>query len=68
MIKVLGLALYGSMAASTRYRLSQYVPGLGAMGIDLQVLHLLGDDYLHQRFNGGKFPLRAVMMSGLRRL
>jgi glycosyltransferase involved in cell wall biosynthesis len=38
------------------------------MGIDLQVLHLLGDDYLHQRFSGGKFPLRAVMMSGLRRL
>ena len=46
MIKVLGLALYGPLAASTRYRLAQYVPGLASLGIDLQIRHLLGDDYL----------------------
>ena len=40
MIKVLGLALYGPLAASTRYRLSQYVFGLASMGIDLQIRHL----------------------------
>ncbi len=32
MIKVQGLALYGPLAASTRYRLGQYVPGLASLG------------------------------------
>ena len=68
MIKVLGLALYGPLAASTRYRLSQYSPGLALMGINLEVFHLLGDDYLKQRFSGGRFPFRAVVRSGLSRL
>jgi glycosyltransferase involved in cell wall biosynthesis len=49
MINVLGLALYGPLAASNRYRLGQYVPGLASMGINLQIRHLLGDDYLHAR-------------------
>jgi glycosyltransferase involved in cell wall biosynthesis len=68
MIKVLGLALYGSLAASTRYRLDQYVPGLAKMGIDLQVHYLLGDEYLRQRFTGGQIPLREVMRSAFSRL
>lgn len=68
MIKVLGLALYGPLAASTRYRLGQYVDGLAAQGIDLQVRHLLGDDYLTRRFAG--LPLRpaALLRAGVRRL
>ena len=68
MIKVLGLALYGPLAASTRHRLEQYVPGLASMGIDLQICHLLGDDYLHRRFSGGSLPFTAIMRSGLARL
>lgn len=52
MIKVLGLALYGPLAASTRYRLMQYINGLAVNGIDLQVRFLLGDDYLRKRFSG----------------
>jgi glycosyltransferase involved in cell wall biosynthesis len=68
MIKVLGLALYGPLAASTRYRLSQYVFGLASMGIDLQIRHLLGDDYLRGRFSGGALPLTAIVQAGLARL
>ena len=68
MIKVLGLALYGPLAASTRYRLGQYVPGLATMGIDLQIRHLLGDDYLRERFSGGPLPLTAIVRAGLARL
>lgn len=56
MIKVLGLSLYGPLAASTRYRLGQYVPGLAKMGIDLQVKGLLGDEYLRRRFSGESLP------------
>jgi glycosyltransferase involved in cell wall biosynthesis len=68
MIKVLGLALYGPMAASTRYRLGQYVPGLASLGIDLQIYHLLGDDYLRSRFNGLPLNLPSLVKAALARL
>ena len=70
-IKVLGLSLYGPLAASNRYRLTQYVPGLRQEGIDLEVSALLGNYYLKKLFSGQKYPLtllfrdyidRAVLM------
>lgn len=61
LIKVLGLALYGPLAASTRYRLGQYVTGLASSGIDLKICHFLGDDYLLERFHKGGWPLRAIL-------
>jgi glycosyltransferase involved in cell wall biosynthesis len=61
MIKVLGLALYGPLAASTRYRLGQYVNGLESYGINLQIRHLLGDDYLRIRFSGGSLPFKILI-------
>ena len=67
MIKVLGLALYGPLAASTRYRLGQYVPGLASQGIDLKICHLLDDDYLRRRFGGGAPSITAMLHSGLKR-
>jgi len=68
MIKVLGLALYGPLAASTRYRLYQYVPGLASLGVDLQIRHLLGDDYLRARFSGGVLPITTMLKDGFARL
>jgi glycosyltransferase involved in cell wall biosynthesis len=68
MIRVLGLALYGPLAASTRYRLGQYVPGLANIGIDLHICHLLGDDYLRRRFSGGQLPIVSMFQAGLARL
>jgi glycosyltransferase involved in cell wall biosynthesis len=67
MIKVLGLALYGPLAASHRYRLGQYVLGLASMGIDLQIRHLLGDDYLSARFGGRSLPIKIMLKDGLTR-
>lgn len=67
MIKVLGLALYGPLAASTRYRMGQYVPQLANEGIELQLFHLLGDDYLRQRFSGGAPPVASMIRAGLAR-
>ena len=61
MIKVLGLALYGPLAASNRYRLGQYVSGLAGLGIDLQVFHLLGDDYLRARFGDTTLPISIML-------
>lgn len=68
MIKVLGLALYGPLAASTRYRLEQYIPGLSEYGIDLQVHYLLGDEYLRSRFEGGNLSITALAKAGYSRL
>ena len=68
MIRVLGLALYGPRAASTRQRLEQYIPGLTEQGIDLQVSHLLGDDYLQRRFSGLSPSCKELIQSGWRRL
>jgi len=68
MIKVLGLALYGPLAASTRYRLCQYVPGLAAKGIDLQIRSLLSDEYLRARFNGHALPIIKMLKDGFARV
>lgn len=68
MVKVLGLSLYGPLAASTRYRLEQYIPGLSEYGIDLQVHYLLGDEYLRCRFQRGKIPLFSLLQASCQRL
>lgn len=67
MIKILGLALYGPLAASHRYRLGQFVPGLKEMGIDMQIRHLLSDDYLQARFRGQYLPIKSMLKDGLNR-
>lgn len=68
MISILGLALYGPLAASTRYRLGQYVEGLRDHGIDLQIRHLLNDDYLRRKFAGRGMRLSTLLQAGAHRL
>ena len=68
MIKVLGLALYGPLAASNRYRLGYYTPGLAELGIDLQVRHLLGNAYLNSKFTGKKLPFISILSEIILRL
>lgn len=67
MIRVQGFALYGPLAASTRYRLGQFVPGLRHHGIELEIVHLLDNQYLGQRFNAQRISVAGVLSSGLRR-
>ncbi len=68
MIRVLGLALYGPQAASHRVRVSQYVPGLAKLGIELHPQSLLNDTYVQRRFDGGSVPLVSVLLSFRSRL
>lgn len=68
MLKILGLSLYGPLAASTRYRLEQYIPGLSECGIDLQVHHLLGDEYLRCRFKNKQLPFSVLIRAACKRL
>lgn len=60
-IKVLGLSLYGSLAASTRYRMTQFIPGLEEEGTELSVHGLLGDDYVRRSYAGEKYPLPSLL-------
>jgi glycosyltransferase involved in cell wall biosynthesis len=68
MLKVLGLSLYGPQAASPRYRLIQYGPGLRAYGIELSVSGLLGDDYLRKTFQGGVYSPRKLLVHYFERM
>lgn len=68
MIRVQAFALYGPMAASTRYRLEQYAQGLNAYGIELRMAYLLDDHYLSRRFDGRMSPLLGLLRSGISRL
>jgi glycosyltransferase involved in cell wall biosynthesis len=61
MIKVLGLSLYGAQAASARYRLMQYAPGLREAGIELEVHPLLGDEYVRASFAGTSVRARDII-------
>lgn len=67
-MRVLGLALYGERAASTRHRLGQYREGLLDAGIELDVCHLLSDRYLVSRFEHGSLPIFDMLRSGLDRV
>jgi glycosyltransferase involved in cell wall biosynthesis len=68
MIKVLGLALYGPLAASTRYRLEQYKTGLSCSGIDMDIFYLLNDRYLKERFSGGYISWTNIIKSSFSRI
>ena len=63
MLRVLGLSLYGSKAASHRVRLSQFQPGLAAVGIEMQIQSLLNDAYLKRSFSGKRPSLRGLLAS-----
>lgn len=68
MLKICGLALYDEKAASTRYRLSQYIDGLRAEGIELKVFPLLGDSYIHTKFSGGKYRHSFLLRDYMKRV
>lgn len=68
MIRVLGLSLYGPLAASHRVRLAQFKAGLAAAGIDLEIQSLLDDSYLQRSFSGGLPSLRGLFAAYRRRL
>ena len=68
MLKVLGLALYGPLAASHRVRLRQYREGLAKAGIDLRIQGLFGDDYLKASFEGRRRPFVGVFNAFVERV
>jgi glycosyltransferase involved in cell wall biosynthesis len=68
MIKVLGLTLYGVQAASARFRVAQYVPGLKREGISLRLVPLLGNEYINTTFSGNRYSAKALIGDYIGRL
>ena len=68
MVNVLGLSLYGPLAASHRVRLQQFQPGLSAAGINLQIQSLLDDSYLKRSFSGARPSLPALISAYTQRI
>jgi glycosyltransferase involved in cell wall biosynthesis len=67
MIKVLGLSLYGNLAASTRYRLEYYGVELKEYGIDLEISSLLSNEYLLARYSKSHIPWLSLIRNGFLR-
>lgn len=66
-LRVLALPLYGSLAASTRHRISYFLPGLASRGIRVDVAPFLDDIYLQRRFADGRISVGAVSRGYMRR-
>lgn len=67
-VKVLVLAKYANLAATTRHRFVQYFPALREAGIECQIEPLLPDGYLRAKYSGEPFGWLALAACYLRRL
>ena len=53
-MRVLALTRYGDLGASSRVRLGQFLPALGAAGIHVEVAPLLDDAYIRRLYGGAR--------------
>jgi len=67
-IKVLALTRYGRLAASSRYRLLQFLPMLDQAGFEVTVKELLGDWYVRSLVDGRRPSGGRVVAAYLRRI
>lgn len=67
-MKVMAFTKYGSLAASTRQRILQYVPYLERAGITVEVHALLDNDYVQSLASGEPYSKARIVRSYFRRL
>ena len=67
-MRVLALPRYSSLGSSSRIRFYQYGPYLKSHGIDLQIIPLLGDDYIRALYFMKKQPVFSIALGYLNRL
>jgi glycosyltransferase involved in cell wall biosynthesis len=66
-MRIAAFTKYGSMAASTRQRLIQYLPHLAAAGIEVEHNPLLPDEYVRGVATGQGYPRRRILSAYLHR-
>ena len=62
-MKVLMLTRYGRLGASSRLRSLQFVPWLGAAGLEVTVHPFLDDDALRTRYRNGSYGVGMMLRS-----
>lgn len=67
-IKILLMARYSRLGASSRLRSYQYLPYLKQNGIDIKVAPLLGDDYINDLYSGNGRRKTIVFHAYLQRI
>jgi glycosyltransferase involved in cell wall biosynthesis len=67
-MKVLALARYGRLGASSRIRLYQFLPYLRAQGIEATVAPLCSDQYLRRLYGGARPETWRILGEYLQRL
>lgn len=67
-IKILLMARYSRLGASSRLRFYQYLPYLKQNGIDVKVASLLGDDYINDLYSGKGRRKTVVFHAYFRRM
>lgn len=60
-LRVLALTRYGPLGASSRLRILQYLPSLGATGLRVQVQALFNDAALSARYRHGGYGVAAAL-------
>jgi glycosyltransferase involved in cell wall biosynthesis len=67
-MRVLFLTKYGPRAATTRFRVLQYVPYLTTRGFDVAICPLLNDAYLAAKYDRGRTPALDAIRGVIDRL
>jgi glycosyltransferase involved in cell wall biosynthesis len=67
-MRVLALPRYSSLGSSSRIRFYQYFPYLKSRGIEIQVMPLLGDDYIRALYFMEKQPVFSIAMGYMNRI
>lgn len=67
-INVCAFTLYDMHAASTRYRVAQYIDGLRDADINLEIIPFFSESYVPMTFLGERYPVITLLGDYLRRL
>jgi len=67
-LRVLALPKYGCLGASSRLRILQYLPWLGAGGLEVTVQSLLDDAQLQRRYAHGHYDKPALLLAYAKRV
>ena len=67
-MRILALPRYSSLGSSSRTRFFQYVPYLTSCGIEIQVMPLLGDAYIHALYFMEKQPFYSIALGYMNRV
>jgi len=67
-MRVLALTRYSSLAPSSRVRFFQYIPSLNSLGVEIQVVSLLGDEYVRRLYSGQRQSVSSMAVAYIRRI